>query len=71
MRQTMNISVSPKLKKAIDAAVRNGGYASKSEFLRAIFRAWEDEEVLRSVRKSEREIAKGKVFKLKSLKDLR
>ena len=67
----MNISVSPKLKKAIDAAVRNGGYASKSEFLRAIFRAWEDEEVLRSVRKSEREIAKGKVFKLKSLKDLR
>ena len=71
MRQTMNISVSPKLKKAIDAAVRNGGYASKSEFLRAIFRAWEDEEVLRSVRKSEREIAKGQVSKIKSLKDLR
>mgnify|MGYP003426570245 CR=1 FL=1 len=71
MRQTMNISVSPKLKKAIEAAVRDGGYASKSEFLRAIFRAWEDEHILKTVRKSEKEIATGKVIKLKSLKDLR
>ena len=71
MRQTMNISVSPKLKKAIEAAVRDGGYASKSEFLRAIFRAWEDHEVLMSVRKSEKEFAQGKGIKLKSLKDLR
>lgn len=71
MRQTMNISVSPKLKKAIDAAVRNGGYASKSEFLRAIFRAWEEHQVLLSVRKSQKEFEQGKGIVLKSLKDLR
>ena len=67
----MNISVSPKLKKAIDAAVSNGGYASKSEFLRELFRAWEEEQLVKSVRRSEKQIAQGKVKILKSLKDLR
>ena len=71
MRQTMNISVSPKLKKAIEAAVRKGGYTSKSEFLRDIFRAWEEEQILKSIRKSEKEFAQGKGKVLKSLKDLR
>ena len=70
MRQTMNISVSPKLKKAIDAAVRNGGYASKSEFLRAIFRTWEDHQLVLDVKRSEKEFAQGKGKILKSLKDL-
>ena len=71
MRQTMNISVPPKLKKAIDAAVRNGGYASKSEFLREAFRVWEENQILKSIRRSEKQIAQGKVKILKSLKDLR
>lgn len=67
----MNISVSPKLKKAIEAAVLKGGYTSKSEFLRDIFRAWEEEQILKSIRKSEKEFAQGKGKVLKSLKDLR
>ncbi|QQS23316.1 ribbon-helix-helix protein, CopG family [bacterium] len=71
MRQTMNISVSPKLKKAIEAAVQKGGYTSKSEFLRDIFRAWEEQQILKDVRQSEREFAAGKGKILKSLRDLR
>lgn len=67
----MNISVPPKLKKAIDAAVRKGGYASKSEFLRDIFRAWEEEQLLADIRQSEKEFAQGKGKILKSFKDLR
>lgn len=67
----MNISVSPKLKKAIEAAVIKGGYTSKSEFLRDIFRAWEEQQLLKSIRKSERQIKNGQFKVLKSLKDLR
>ncbi len=71
MRQTMNISVPPKLKKAIEAAVEKGGYASKSEFLRELFRVWEENQILKSIRRSEKEFAAGKGKVLKSLKDLR
>lgn len=67
----MNISVSPKLKKAIEAAVRKGGYTSKSEFLRDIFRAWEEQQILKDIRQSKKEFASGKGIVLKSLKDLR
>lgn len=67
----MNISVPPKLKEQIELAVRMGGYASKSEFLRDAVRTWHEQQLLKGIIQSEEDIAQGRVVKLKSLKDLR
>jgi Arc/MetJ-type ribon-helix-helix transcriptional regulator len=70
MRTTLNISMPVALKKSVDLAVKEGNYASVSEFLRDTIRAWEDERLYRSVLQSEREFAQGKGKKLRSLRDL-
>lgn len=58
------------LKRNVDLAVKEGNYASVSEFFRDAVRAWEDEQLYKSVLKSEKEFAQGKGKKLRSLKDL-
>ena len=70
MRTTLNISMPASFKKNIDVAVRNGNYASVSEFFRDAVRAWEEEQLYRSILKSKRDVAEGKFKKLHSLKDL-
>ncbi len=71
MRSIINISLPPELKKDIDKAVKNGRYATKSEFFRHLMRLWQEEELLAEVRRGQKEIAEGKGKKLKSFKDLR
>lgn len=71
MRTVVNISLPQELNKQVEKAVKSGRYASKSEFFRALLRLWEEEQILRELRKSQKEIADGKGKVLKSLKDLR
>lgn len=58
------------LKKNVDLAVKEGNYASVSEFFRDALRAWEEEQLYQSVMRSRRDITEGKFKKLRSLKDL-
>jgi len=58
------------LKKNVDLAVKEGHYASISEFFRDAIRAWEDEQLYQSVMRSRKDFAEGKFKRLRSLKDL-
>ena len=72
MRSIINISLSKDLATDLEKAVKKGKYSSKSEFLRELIRErMEEEDLLKSVKISRREIAQGKGKILGSLKDLR
>ena len=71
MRNIVNISLPKELNREVEKAVKNGHYASKSEFFRDLIRLWKEEQLLRELRESQREIAAGKGKILRSLKDLR
>ncbi len=58
------------LKKNVDLAVKEGNYASVSEFFRDAVRALEEEQLYQSVMRSRKDIAQGRFKKLRSLKDL-
>ena len=70
MRTTLNISMPASLKRNVDLAVKEGNYASVSEFFRDAVRAWEEEQLYQSVMRSQRDFALGKFKRLRSLKDL-
>lgn len=70
MRQTINISLPLPLKKQVDKAVKEGDYASVSEFFRDAVRAWKEDRLLREIEESRLEILQGKGKILKSLSDL-
>lgn len=70
MRTTLNISMPVSLKKNVDLAVKEGNYASISEFFRDAVRAWKEEQLVREIRESQAEIARGEGKILKSLADL-
>jgi len=57
-------------KKNVDLAVKEGNYASVSEFFRDAVRAFEEAKLVRDIMESEREFAMGKGKKLRSLRDL-
>ena len=64
--------MSKELASALEKAIKKGKYSSKSEFLRELIRERiEEEDLLKSVEISQREIAQGKGKILRSLKDLR
>lgn len=71
MRSVINISLPQTLKKEVEQAVRHGGYATKSEFIRELLRLWKEEQLLKNLRESRAEMAAGKGKVLRSLKDLR
>lgn len=58
------------LKRSVDLAVKEGNYASVSEFFRDAIRSWKEEQLYQSVLQSEKEFAEGKGKKLRSLEDL-
>jgi len=71
MRSIINISLSKELEKELDKAVKKGKYSSKSEFVRYLIREkMEEEDLWRSVQRSEAEFKAGKGKILKSLADL-
>lgn len=71
MRAILNISMPQKLKEEIEQAVEQGGYATKSEFLRDVLRVWKEQTVLSRVQASREQIKAGQGKVLTSLKDLR
>lgn len=71
MRTVLNISMPATMAKKIDRETKKGNFASKSEFIRSLFRAWEEEALYQEIKQSQKEIKNGKGVVLKSLKDLR
>mgnify|MGYP001582787929 CR=1 FL=1 len=71
MRDILNISLSKELSKKVDFLVKKGRYSTKSEFLRDLIREkLEEDDLVRSVKKSEAEFKAGKGKVLRSLIDL-
>lgn len=58
-------------KKNVDLAVKEGNYASISEFFRDAVRAWQNERLIIELKESQRDARAGKIKKLSSFKDLR
>jgi Arc/MetJ-type ribon-helix-helix transcriptional regulator len=72
MRSVINISLPKELVFDLEKAMKKGRYSSKSEFLRELIRERiEEEDLLRRVRISQKQIEQGKGKILRSLKDLR
>ena len=71
MRSILNISVPQKVKEEIETAVKEGGFATKSEFIRDLVRVWKRDQLLKDLGQSKKEFVQGKGKVLKSLKDLR
>ena len=71
MRNIMNISLPKEMVVDIKRGVKDGKFASTSEFMRHLIRVWNTEQLMQDVEQSRKEIAAGKYKVLKSLKDLR
>jgi len=71
MRNIINLSLPVEMTRTVKMAVKNGNYASVSEFFRGLVRDWMEDQEHSDVLESEREFTAGKGKKLRSLKDLR
>lgn len=71
MREVINISLPSPMAKTVKTAVKNGSYASTSEFFRDLLRDWQEGKLLNELNESRLEIANGKGKILNSLKNLR
>ena len=71
MRTVLNISMPKSMAKKIERETKQGSFASKSEFVRSLFRFWENQLFLQELEESQKEIKAGKGVILKSLKDLK
>ena len=71
MRTVLNISLPQSLAIEVKREVREGKFASTSEFFRHILRVWNTDRLARSLEKSQDDWKKGKNWtKLNSLRDL-
>jgi len=71
MREIINLSLPPEMATVINKEVKTGKYASKSEFMRSLLRAWMEEKTLLELNQSRAEIKAGRGKVLRSLKNLR
>lgn len=71
MRTIINISVPANVKEEVEREVKTGGYASVSEFFRAVIRERKEYMLHRDLEQSRLEFKAGKGKRLSSLKDLR
>ena len=60
MRTVINISLPESLAKEVKNEVKEGKFASTSEFFRHILRVWNTEKLLRDLKESESDWKKGK-----------
>jgi len=70
MRQTMTVSLPSDLLKEVEQGVKQGGFATKSEFIRDLVRSWKEAHFLEELRKMDGDFKKGKGKVLRSLRDL-
>ncbi|MEK7174904.1 MAG: ribbon-helix-helix domain-containing protein [Patescibacteria group bacterium] len=71
MRNVVNISLPKEMVQAVEDNMKKNHYATKSEFFRALLRAWLEGQLARELEESRKEFKAGKGKLLKSLKDLR
>lgn len=71
MRTILNISLPASLATEVKREVKEGKFASTSEFFRHLLRLWNTEKLSRDLKQSEKEFKAGKYKVLKSFKDLR
>lgn len=71
MRTIINISVPASVKEEVEYEVKSGGYASVSEFFRALIRERKENILARDIEQSRHEFKAEKGRVLQSLKDLR
>jgi putative addiction module CopG family antidote len=71
MRKILSISLPNQMVVKIKDEVKTGKYATASEFIRFLIREWEEDELLKELRQSQKEMKAGKGVILKSLKNLR
>lgn len=70
MRAIINISLPQAMVSDIKKEVKTGRYSTVSEFFRDLIRGWQEDQILKDIRQSQREFAAGKGKLLKSFKDL-
>ncbi|MBU6431019.1 MAG: ribbon-helix-helix protein, CopG family [Patescibacteria group bacterium] len=71
MRSVINISLPKSMADLVEKEVKKGKFATKSEFFRMLIREREEGFLLKELKESQKEIAKGEGKILRSLKDLR
>jgi len=71
MRQIINISLPSQMGISLEKAVKDGQYATKSEFFRDLFRMWLEGKIVKELAESRRELLLGRGKTLKSLRQLR
>ena len=71
MREIINISLPKELNRSVEELIKNGKYATKSEFFRELLRLWIEGKILRELVESRKELASSRGKLLRSLKDLR
>ncbi len=71
MRAIINLSLPSQTVKIVKKAVKEGHYATTSEFFRCLLRDWQERKLLNELFESRQEIASGRGKILRSLKDLR
>lgn len=70
MRAVLNISLPQTMAEEVKEHVKEGHYATVSEFFRKLVRDWQEERELRDLKASETDFKAGRYRVLKSLKDL-
>lgn len=71
MRQVINISLPSKMSRLLQKAVKEGNYATKSEFFRDLLRMWLEGKIVQELAESRRELLSGRGKVLRSLRQLR
>ena len=70
MRKVINISLPKGLAQTVEKMVKEGQFATRSEFFRDLLRMKIEGKILKELAESRKELAAGKGKLLKSLKDL-
>jgi Arc/MetJ-type ribon-helix-helix transcriptional regulator len=71
MRNILNISLPESMVKIIKKDVKNGGFASNSEFIRHLLRLWNTKQLGHELKNDRKLFEAGEGMELGSLKDLR
>ena len=71
MRNVVNISLPKEMVQAVEDNMKKNHYATKSEFFRALLRAWLEGQLAKELEESRKELRQGKGKILKSLKTFR
>lgn len=71
MREIISLSLPKAMADSVDDIVKEGNYATRSEFFRDLLRMWMEGRIMSELAESRKELASGKGKVLKTLKDLR